>query len=106
MKIKFWHHNHCVVTKQKGDKPIYSESVFFYRVKEALNKLGKAQFIKKLMVKDGHLTDSDRYYVRSRAGSPKMLGIAWDRHAIEYAYKEYNEDGHVTLTVYNLGAAL
>lgn len=96
MKYKF-DANSLVVTRG-NDKKVYTESGFFYQLKNALIKDGY-DVIKKEMVKDGHMVSENVYYVRSRNMKKPGAFMAWDTaYAIRGTYEPYN-DGEVTLTI-------
>ena len=84
------------VGRGKGDKPIYSESQLLYRVKVELNNLGY-NFIKKEMVKDGHLTSEGQYYLRARKVKSLKSGEIYCIYDANYqvrdAAKDYNAGG-------------
>lgn len=80
-----------VVDRQNGPK-IYSESAFWHQLKTELQKQGY-DVIKKLMWKDGHLTDDNLYYVRSRKYTPDSFMISAGDSAIRFVYEDYNDPG-------------
>lgn len=91
------HNGTLEVTREPGDKAIYSDSALLYRIKTELNKFG-FDFIKKRMAKDGHLADESQQYIRSRKpGKHESAAFWWANYAIYPAYRDYN-DGRVTLS--------
>jgi len=83
--------NSCLVEREPTDKKIYSESLFWYKVKQELQKQGH-DVIKKLMWKDGHLVSDKVYYIRERKGKFAI----WDSaYAVRFTYEPYNRDGIV-----------
>jgi len=96
MKYKF-DKNSLVVTRG-NDKKVYTESGFFYQLKNALIKDGH-DVIKKEMSKDGHMVSDNVYYVRSRNMNRPGAFMVWDTaYAIRATYEPYN-DGEVTLSI-------
>lgn len=87
--------NCCNVTAEPGDKPIYSKTAFFHRLKKVLQSQG-LDVIKKLMWKDGHLTDARNYYIRDRKW---RFAIYDGDYQIRDLVKEYRDDGEVQLDV-------
>ena len=85
------------ITKEDNDKPIYDESVLFYRIKRVLLKQG-FNVVKKLMVKDNHLTDDNRYYIRERNWKWCILD---NYHSIRFTHTPFNE-GSLTLEIVEL----
>ena len=72
-------------------------SLFLYKVKKEL-KLQGHNLVKKRMCKDGHLTDEERQYLRSR--NKKQGIMVFDpNYAIRPAVFDYNETGKAELMV-------
>lgn len=94
----------CGVEREANDKPIYTESAFYYAVKQELNRQGH-DVIKKLMHKDGHLFgDGTLYYLRSRAPRTDPEVMIYDNNwAVKDLVKEYRENGSVGLAVQRRG---
>lgn len=102
--------------KTKKYKHVQSESALFALIKAAMNHLTRVQnylqpdhsypsWIKKKMVKDGHLTDESRFYVREKSDYRKnrrMLNIRDDNYAIRNAHVELRTVGSVTLAISDL----
>ena len=84
----------CTVLREDGPK-IYKETALFHAVKKELIKQGY-NVIKKLMWKDGHLVDDNRYYIRERKGK---FAIHDPQHSIRWTYRPYNKEGKVCLAV-------
>jgi len=86
-----------ITVSRDGGKKLYSESVFLYHLKQALQRDGY-DVIKKLMPKDGHLVADTQHYIVSHN---RNHGFAiWDSaYAIRFTYEPYNQDGEVTLAV-------
>jgi len=93
----------CIVFRD-NDSKIYSESLFFHKLKTELIKQGY-DVIKKQMWKDGHLVDDNQYYVRSRETKEnktdmrRSFAVYDTQYAFQFAYEPYNKDGQVTLAV-------
>ncbi|HDY88033.1 MAG TPA: hypothetical protein ENH82_07980 [bacterium] len=64
MKIKF-NRNKLSIIKEDTDKKYYSESLLWHDIKKKLQETGY-DVIKRLMWKDGHMTDERNYYIRDR----------------------------------------
>lgn len=90
---------HEIIVK-RGDSPkIYEETAFWHQLKKLFNADGH-NMIKKLMWKDGHLTDDTRYYIRSRKIKPTgSIMIYDDNWVFRNVYEPYNKDGEVTLDI-------
>ncbi len=89
--------NSLVVTRG-NDKKVYTESGFFYQLKNALIRDGY-NVIKKEMVKDGHMVSENVHYIRSRNMNKAGAFMVWDTaYAIRATYEPYN-DGEVTLSI-------
>ena len=92
------------VYKDADDTPIKNESHLMYAIKQKLNADG-GDFIKKLMVKDGHMVDSTQYYIRSRKRDrygENFYGVLDDQYAIRNLAKDYRKNGYVSLQVESL----
>jgi hypothetical protein len=88
----------CRVIRDTGSPKVYSESLFWYQIRNELKKQGY-DVIKKLMGKDGNLVSDSQHYVRSRNFTPGAFAIWQLDYAIREPYEEYNQDGEVTLAV-------
>jgi len=100
---------YIVVTKELHD-PVFrnvgwgangnqGESRLLYHLKKILNSMGY-DLIKKRMVKDGHLTDEYKQYLRTRnpSGDPKKdICIYNHMYCIQGAEVDFNRNGQVTL---------
>lgn len=86
--------NVCKVTRETGDKKIYSESLLLYKVKNELIKQGY-DVIKKLVQKDGHLYgDKYLHYIRTRNWKAKDFMMIYDNeYALRFSYEDYNKEG-------------
>jgi hypothetical protein len=84
--------NVLTVTKEKGDKPIYTESAFFYALKNVLNGQGY-NLVKKSPDKDGHMLSAP-YYLRDRKWRHCFTDDLANLRALE---KEYRIKGEVKL---------
>lgn len=69
-------HNTCVLVDTQGQK-FYSESLLWYKIKQALQAQG-LDVIKKLMYKDGHLVSDTEYYIRDRKQTWYIRDIYYD----------------------------
>jgi hypothetical protein len=83
---------HCIITREKDDLKIYSESLLLYKVKQELIKQGY-DVIKKRMWKDGHLYGDDTLqYIRSRYPNLKGYFAIYDgQYAIRAMVGDYNK---------------
>lgn len=83
------------VTRDDTDKRIYSESAFWYAVRNTLRGSGR-DVVKRLMQKDGHMMgDNSTYYVRARNWDFAIFDGDW---AVRDLAKDYRENGTVILT--------
>jgi len=85
----------CEARWQKGDMPIKNESHLLYRIQQELKQQGY-DVVKRLMWKDGHLTDDTRHYIRERGGE---WAIVDSYYAIRDSAVDYRDNGTVEFTV-------
>jgi hypothetical protein len=85
--------NSVVVRREPSDKKIYKETEFWHKVKRELQSQGY-DVIKKLMWKDGHLVDSNEYYIRERKWKFYIRQIDY---AIRPVYEFFNNEQETTL---------
>ena len=79
------------IIREECDQKVYRESLFWYKVRNALKDLG-FDVIKKKMVTDGHLTSDTQYYVRARDYSFCLYD---DRYQVRFVYTDFNQEGWV-----------
>jgi len=93
MWIEFnFQENSAIIRKEPNDEKVYCDSVLFYKIKIALQKIG-FDCIKRLMWKDGHLVDEREHYIIDR----KSKWFMWNpNYQVRSAYEDYN-DGKVIL---------
>ena len=97
----------CHVEREKGDPKFRStgwgngESRLLHHVKKILNQQGY-DLIKKRMWKDGHLVDEQQQYLRTRKTNGKVIAIYNTSWAVAGAERDFNEYGHVDLSVTSL----
>lgn len=84
----------CTVESEPGDKKIHSDSLLFHAVRNELRRQG-FDVIKRLMWKDGHLTDDSRHYVRERSWK---FAVYFESYQVRNACDDYNR-GKVILDV-------
>ncbi len=87
----------------RHDAPkIYTESGFWYNLKNSMNKQGY-NLIKKEMAKDGQIVSENVYYLRSRNMKKKDAIMIWDEdYAIRNLAHDYNTKIGVRLSVSTL----
>lgn len=96
MKITF-NAQTVTVTREASDQRIYNDSRLWYAIRNELKRMGH-DVIKKLMYKDGHLTDDVSHYIRSRNMEKQgAFMLVFNDKAIRPMYKDYNE-GELVLT--------
>lgn len=92
-------HGVVIITKEKDDPKYYKETTFWHALKKELLNQGY-DVIKKLMWKDGHLVDSDLYYIRTRKIRGKdSFYIYQNDGAIRLVFEDFNNHGTQTLEV-------
>ncbi len=97
MKLKFVD-SYIECHQEQSDPRMKNESHFFYHLKLALNKQGY-DLIKKLMWKDGHMTDDLRYYLRQKKikkNEPCAMVID-DAYYFRNTAKAFNDGNYVNL---------
>jgi hypothetical protein len=79
-----------IVTRGTTDPKIYSESVFWHKLKTELNKTGEHDLIKKVMSKDGHMVGGDEYpyYLRDRKWRYCIHDANYMLAKVNYGYNE------------------
>lgn len=88
---------HCVIVRKEVTDPKFGkdESWFFYKLKQALQKMGK-DCIKKLAYKDGHLVDDSMIYIRDRK---KRWYIFDPLYSVRIVSEEFDKGDEVVLTL-------
>jgi hypothetical protein len=115
MKVELdFEHKVCCVIREPED-PIFrnggyagnygAEHRFFYWIKKALQKQGY-DVIKKRIGTDGHLTDENMPYVRTRShkrfdkhGNPEYWCVWNGDYQIRNSAQEFNKTGQVCLNI-------
>lgn len=87
----------CIVEREPDDivypNNHYGESRLWYHIKQALIKQGH-DVVKKLMVKDGHMTSEGVYYIRQRKWEWCLLD---EYYAIRLLSTAFNERERIIL---------
>ena len=96
--MKIEHKGENLYIYRDGEPKIYSESLLYYKVKQALNEMGE-DLIKKEPYKDGHMTRAP-YYLRDRKGKYAYFDRPF---CFDYFVRNYNNDGFCSLTKVHLG---
>ncbi len=79
----------CLGQREPGNPKLYRESLLFHAVRNELRRQG-FDVIKKLMWKDGHLTDDSRYYIRERSWK---FAVFFEFYQQNNAVADYNRGG-------------
>lgn len=90
--------NKNIIIKLEATDKFPTESSVYHALKLKLIEMG-FDCIKKLMWKDGHLVDSDKYYVRQRAGN---WAVTYEMHHQYALHQDLKKSGFVELTMNNL----
>ena len=88
----------CLVEREPGDRKLYQDSLLFHVVRNELRRQG-FDVVKRLMWKDGHLTDDSRHYVRERSWK---FAVFFESYQLRNAVEDYNR-GSVILNVTRWG---
>ena len=90
--------NSLFVEREKGDRRICSDVRLLEAIKEHLNRCGRDLIVKR-MCDDGHLTDEDQHYIRSRIWGAGAVMIRDTEYMIRSLTGAYN-GGMVHLEFY------
>jgi hypothetical protein len=103
VKIKWEKENKKLhILKEDGDRPIYKDSTFWYKLVQVLRQEGH-DVIYKCPEKDkqfGHMTSMD-YYLRSRRPKKgvESFWLYWGNYNIETPTSVYRRCGEIRLTL-------